>query len=271
MREPDIHRLVANRSAGYDTIRGLWRRSGLAPTILERLARADGFGSLGLNRRQALWAIRGLNEATLPLFEFGEGQAILSSNLPPIETGPEPEVTLPHQTTGEHVVQDYREVSLTLRSHPLALLRAQLKPQGIVQARDLATLPQHRRIKFAGLVLVRQRPGTASGVIFATLEDETGVGNVIIWPKIFQTYRRAVLASRLLCVEGKVQREGLVIHVIAGRLIDYTPMLSELSTIDDVEAFEAGLAHADEVRRPARDTSIPLKSETAFPPSRDFK
>ncbi len=264
-READMTRLVVNRAEGYPSLRDTWRRASLTLPVLELLARADAFGSIGLNRRQAHWAIKGLGDKPLPLFEFGDAAAGEGSNLPPVETGQEPDVTLPTQTAGEHVVQDYRETSLTLRQHPLALLRPQLKPLGIVQARDLATLPENRPIKLAGLVLVRQRPGTASGVIFATIEDETGVGNIIIWPKVFQRYRRAVLASRLVCVTGKVQREGLVIHLIADKLEDYTAMLNELSGINAGDAFVETLAHADEVRKPVRDIQV------VMPPSRDFR
>ncbi|MBP7063436.1 error-prone DNA polymerase [Ferrovibrio sp.] len=264
-READMTRLVANRADGYPSLRDTWRRAALTLPVLELLARADAFGSIGLNRRQAHWAIKGLGDKPLPLFEFGDAATIEGSNLPPVETGQEPDVTLPSQTAGEHVVQDYRETSLTLRQHPLALLRPQLKPLGIVQARDLATLPENRPIKLAGLVLVRQRPGTASGVIFATIEDETGVGNIIIWPKVFQHYRRAVLASRLICVTGRVQREGLVIHLIADKLDDYTAMLSDLSDIAVEDDFDSNLAHADEVRKPVREVQV------IMPPSRDFR
>jgi error-prone DNA polymerase len=264
-READMTRLVANRADGYPSLRDTWRRTSLTLPVLELLARADAFGSIGLNRRQAHWAIKGLGDKPLPLFEFGDAATIEGSNLPPVETGQEPDVILPTQTAGEHVVQDYRETSLTLRQHPLALLRPQLKPLGIVQARDLATLPENRPIKLAGLVLVRQRPGTASGVIFATIEDETGVGNIIVWPKVFQRYRRAVLASRLICVTGKVQREGLVIHLIADKLDDYTAMLSGLSDIAVEDDFDGNLARADEVRKPVREIQV------IMPPSRDFR
>lgn len=270
-REPDMTRLVASRGEGYASLRDVWRRASLTLPVLELLARADAFGSLGLNRRQAHWAIRGLGEKPLPLFEFGDSITAQGSNLPPVETGLEPDVSLPSQTIGEHVVQDYREISLTLRPHPLALLRPQLKPLGVVQARDLATLPENRPIKLAGLVLVRQRPGTASGVIFATIEDETGVGNIVIWPTVFQQYRRAVLASRLLCVTGKVQREGLVIHLIADKIDDYTAMLSGLSDIADEGSFDGTLAHADEVRKPVREISIPASPERVFPNGRNFR
>jgi len=264
-RQIDAERLQEARQDGYSTIRDLWRRAGLSLPVLELLARADAFGSLGLDRRAALWAIKALGEQPLPLFEFAEAQTEPSANLPPPDAGNEPEIDLPRLTTGEQVIQDYREISLTLRQHPLALLRPQLKPLGIVQARDLATLPEHRPTKLAGLVLVRQRPGTASGVIFATIEDETSIGNIIIWPKVFQRYRRVALASTLLCVTGKIQREGLVIHLIADQLEDFSPMLSTLSSISATDAFTDTLAHADEVKRPGHDQRLVL------PPSRDFR
>ncbi len=124
-------------------------------------------------------------------------------------------------------------------------------------------MPENRPIRLAGLVLVRQRPGTTSGVIFATLEDETGVGN--IWPKVFQRYRHAVLVSRLLCATGKVPRKGLVIHLIADKLDDYTAMLSGLSNIALDDSFDGNLAHADEVRKPTREVQV------IMPPSRDFR
>lgn len=238
---------------------------------MEPLAAADAFGSLGLTRREALWAIRTLGDRPLPLFEFGEAAMLPGSNHPPIEAGPEPDVSLPTMTTGENVVKDYREVSLTLRAHPLALLRPHLKALGSVQAQDLKTLPENKRIKLAGLVLVRQRPGTASGVIFATIEDETGVGNIIIWPKVFERYRKTVLGSRLLLVEGKLQREGLVIHLVADHLHDHTPMLSTLSGIDLEGVFDGNIARADEVKRPPRDINKLKGAELAFAQSRDFK
>ena len=127
-READMARLVANRADGYFDLRDTWARASLTLPVLELLARADAFGSIGLNRRQAHWAIKGLGDKPLPLFEFGDAGANEGGNLPPVESGQEPDVLLPSQTIGEHVVQDYRETSLTLRQHPLALLRPQLKP-----------------------------------------------------------------------------------------------------------------------------------------------
>jgi len=263
--QADAERLTAARQAGYSTIRDLWRRAALTLPVLELLARADAFGSLGLDRRGALWAIRALGERPLPLFEFAGDAAPPGANLRAVDASVEPDVALPRLTAGEQVVADYRELRLTLRQHPLALLRPRLRPLGMVQASALATLPENRPVKLAGLVLVRQRPGTASGVIFATIEDETGVGNIIIWPKVFERHRRIVLGARLLGVEGRLQREGLVIHVIADRLTDHTSLLAELDSIGGGEVFSESLAHADEVRRPVRETQITI------PASRDFR
>jgi error-prone DNA polymerase len=130
---------------------------------------------------------------------------------------------------GEEVIEDYNSLRLSLKSHPLALLREVLSKRGVVTAERLAKIKQGRRISVCGLVLVRQRPGTAKGVIFATLEDETGVANVIVWPPIFERYRRIVLGARLLQVDGEVQREGIVIHIIAKHLIDQTPLFARLA------------------------------------------
>ena len=162
--------LVARRGKGYDSIRDLWLRTGLAPDALAALAEADAFRSLGLDRRDALWAVRGLNRAgdkdDLPLLKDLSFRAL------------EPEAHLPPMSLGEHVVEDYRHLSLSLKAHPVSFLRAHLKTEKIVRTQDLAVTPSGQRVRTAGLVLIRQRPGTASGVIFLTLEDETGIANV---------------------------------------------------------------------------------------------
>ncbi|MEX1206752.1 MAG: error-prone DNA polymerase [Dongiaceae bacterium] len=218
--QADAERLTAARGNGYADPLALWRKAGLAAGALETLARADAFRSLGLDRREALWAVKGLPPAPLPLFAaMGEE-----------EQGREPAVALPPMTLGEQVADDYRSLRLSLKRHPLALLRADLAHDGIVPARDLARLANGRRVRVAGLVLVRQRPGTASGVIFATLEDETGVANIIVWPKVFERYRKVVLGARLLAVHGVLQREGIVVHVVADRLIDLSPALRALGS-----------------------------------------
>ena len=135
---------------------------------------------------------------------------------------------LPEMPLGEHVVEDYASLSLTLKRHPLAFLRRELTREGLVTAADLADLPVDRRLAIAGVVLIRQRPGSANGVVFITIEDETGVANLIIWPAILERFRRAALGATLLSCTGKLQREESVIHVVAHRLDDLTPRLNTL-------------------------------------------
>ena len=135
---------------------------------------------------------------------------------------------LPEMPLGEHVVEDYASLSLTLKRHPLAFLRAELKHEGLVAAADLATLPVGRRLAIAGLVLIRQRPGSANGVVFITLEDETGIANLIVWPAILERFRRAALGATLLYCRGRLQREESVIHLVAEDLRDMTARLGSL-------------------------------------------
>ncbi|SLN39007.1 error-prone DNA polymerase [Oceanibacterium hippocampi] len=220
--------LVAARGDGYDTVHALWRRSGLGPAELERLAEADAFGSLGLGRREARWAIRGLGETPLPLFAAAEARERAGHNGAPVALLPEPVVRLPDMPVGEAVIEDYASLRMSLRAHPMELLRSQMRAVDVVPAATLKDMKDGMPVRVAGLVLVRQRPGTAQGVIFATLEDETGIANIIVWPTIFERFRRTVLTSRLLCVQGIVQKEGLVIHVIARRLVDYGEYLATL-------------------------------------------
>jgi error-prone DNA polymerase len=246
-RQEDMEQLVARRGAGYDSVRDLWLRSGLPPNVLEQLAEADAFRSLGLDRRTALWAVRGLNRAgdkdDLPLFR----------NMDPRES--EPDAHLPPMTLGQHVVEDYRHLSLSLKAHPVSFLRRRLAARGVLESMNLARLGAsasgRREAKahaaVAGLVLVRQRPGSAQGVVFLTLEDETGVANVIVWPKIFERNRPVVIGARFVAVTGPVQNEAGVVHVVAEKFEDLSPMLSLLS--------EAGpnvpvLARANEAPRP---------------------
>jgi error-prone DNA polymerase len=237
--EKDMAELVAKRGTGYDSVRDLWLRTGLAPSVLAALAEADAFRSLGLERRDALWAVRGLNRAgdkdDLPLLKDLSFRAL------------EPEAHLPAMSLGEHVVEDYRHLSLSLKAHPVALLRHRLTERAILRAEELTQLPSGRRVNAAGLVLVRQRPGSASGVIFLTLEDETGVTNAIVWPKIFEMLRPIVIAARFIAISGRLQSESGVIHVVVERAEDLTPLLGLLSR----QGGEvSGLARADEVKRP---------------------
>ncbi|MGD0564772.1 MAG: error-prone DNA polymerase [Roseiarcus sp.] len=239
-REEEMRKLVDARGAGYDSVRDLWLRSSLSPAVLERLADADAFRSLGLDRRQALWAVRGLDRVgdqdDLPLF---------AASRPERES--EPDAKLPPMPLGAHVVEDYRRLSLSLKAHPVAFMRARLNARSVKRSDALASLKSGARVAVAGLVLVRQRPGTAKGVIFMTLEDEAGVANLIVWPKAFERLRAIVIGARFVAATGKLQNEAGVIHLIVERMEDLTPMLGLLSEEGRTIATPAP---ADEVRRP---------------------
>ncbi len=236
----DEGRLVESaRGKGFDSIRDLWLRTGLKPAALERLAAADAFRSLGLDRREALWAIRALRRTgdkdDLPLF----ARAAMGEC--------EPDADLPAMTPGQQVVEDYRHLHLSLKGHPVSFLRDEFERRGILRNEQLAGLASGRRVRIGGLVLVRQRPGTANGVIFATLEDETGSANVIVWPAIFERFRPAVLGARLIAVTGKLQNASGVIHVVADEIEDLTHLLKLLSKDG---AKIAAAAPAGEGKRP---------------------
>ncbi|KKB78971.1 hypothetical protein VW35_10215 [Devosia soli] len=225
LAENDINRIVARRGTGYGSVRDLWLKTGVAIGSLEKLARADAFASMGLNRREALWAVKGLigthGADTLPLFQASG----------PVETKKEEPAGLPLMAPGEEVVHDYATLSLSLKGHPVQFMRPMLQERGVTRAQNLMGVTPGHRVEVAGLVLVRQRPGTASGVIFVTLEDETGVANIVVWPKMFENdrMRKILLSSRMLAVKGQVQREGIVIHIIAEDMQDMTPQLLDLS------------------------------------------
>jgi len=243
----DADRLVEARANGYADPLALWRRSGLDAAALEVLARADAFRSMGLDRREALWAVKGLPAAPLPLFAaVGEE-----------DQGAEPAVALPAMPMGAQVIEDYRTLRLTLKRHPLALLRGGLTRAGYMPSQRLSEIADGRPVKVAGLVLARQRPGTAKGIIFATLEDETGVANIVIWPKLFGYHRRTVLTSTLLGVAGRLQREGIVIHVVAENLVDLSRHLRALADRDD--EVSAPLTRADAAKRSSRDPAFPSR------------
>ena len=194
------------------------RRSNLPKSVLEQLADADAFQSINLSRRQALWSTQRVNSNQAPLFiESGEGIV-------------EQKVHLPSMGLGEEVSHDYRTIHLSLKDHPLSLLRNLMTSMRAISAKKLSKIENGGVVSVSGLVISRQRPGTASGVIFATLEDETGSANVIIWPSVFEKYRKETLVSKLLLVRGELQREGFVIHIIARHLIDMTSKLYELAT-----------------------------------------
>jgi error-prone DNA polymerase len=206
--------------APFASIDDVWRRSAVPAAALEKLADADAFQALGLDRRQALWKIRGLGGGKpLPLFAHADAR------------GMEPEVALTPMTEGREVVEDYRAVQLSLRAHPLAFLRLEMERRGVLPCAALREMKDGARVHVAGIVLVRQRPG-AGNVTFITLEDETGIANAIAWQRIFEAHRRIILASAMIGVRGIVQREGRVIHVVTETLEDLTPLLAQVGALD---------------------------------------
>ncbi|KAA0681878.1 error-prone DNA polymerase [Roseomonas genomospecies 6] len=226
MDEEDARRLVLCRGAGYRDPYDLWRRARMPVAGLERLARADAFRSVGLDRRAALWAVKALGAQPLPLFA---GLADSAQR--------EPETLLPTMALGEHVVMDYGSLCLSLKAHPMALLRDGFA--GVVPAERLGSVRAGTRLTVAGLALVRQRPGSAEGVVFITLEDETGIANLVIMPDMFETFRKAILGARLIAATGRVERTGKpnpeggeVIHLRVERLTDLTHRLRDLTDPD---------------------------------------
>jgi error-prone DNA polymerase len=256
MRAEDADWIVAARGNGYPDIESLWRRAGVGAETLERLAEADAFTALGLTRRDALWAARALRgPGPLPLFGAdGEGAA-------------EPAVALAPMTLGEEMIEDYLALRLSLRAHPMELLRPRLTD---ITAHDRLARAE-ARVTVAGLVITRQRPGTASGVIFLTLEDETGVANIVVWSRVYERFRKAVIAGRLLRVSGRIERDGPVVHIIAERVEDISPMLSTLA-----RPIVPGLIEdrSEEIRHPASglrpSARHPREQAKRLFPSRDF-
>ncbi|WP_254868574.1 error-prone DNA polymerase [Phaeobacter sp. HF9A] len=261
-REEDAHWIKEARGNGYQDPESVWLRAGVAPTVLERLAEADAFIGMGLTRRDALWQVRAIRAPKpLPLFADPlDGEGIR-----------EPHFTLPNMHLGEEVVEDYVALRLTLRAHPMELLRATLP--GLTPHDRLIDAPL-RRTSVCGLVITRQRPGTASGVIFLTLEDETGVSNVVVWPKVYKRDRRSVMGGRLLRVTGRLEREGIVVHLIADQIEDLSHKLADLGhPLDDAVGITQ--PQADDAPRPRRSGTQPTarhpreQAKRLFP-SRDF-
>ncbi len=211
----------------YDCVEDVWRRAGVPRAAIERIAEADGFACLSEDRRQGLWKVRGLGEAPLPLFAAADAREAGFS-----PEGLEPETALRSMTEGREVVEDYRTLQLSLRAHPLSFLRDELDGMGIVRCADLPHIRDGRNIEVAGVILVRQRPGSAKGVLFVTIEDETGIANGILWPDRFDIYRRPVMSASMIAMRGRLQKEGEVIHIICDRIIDHDAMLRSIGRSD---------------------------------------
>ncbi|WP_421790128.1 error-prone DNA polymerase [Hyphobacterium sp.] len=264
LKQEDADRLMAARGAGYEDPAALRRRAGLRRQPLEALAAADAFRSVGMDRREALWAVRGeTKDLALPLFTAADTK----------EQGADAPVELPDMPRSEHVLQDYQTVRLSLKDHPMRFLRQAYGEMGVKTTNVINNLRNGSRASLAGVVLVRQRPGSAKGVCFITIEDETGVANLVVWPRVMERYRPVVMGARLLLVKGRVQSAEGVVHLVADELIDRTHDLTLLSE-DARRAMDNALAHADEVRRPIDDHRVPAprhpRNVRIIPKSRDF-
>lgn len=234
LREEDMQLLMAARYKRITNIVTL-RDAGITKAALERLADADAFRSIGLDRRQALWEVTALGDRPEGLFK---GQ--------PSDSHFEDKVSLPAMSLSEHVVYDYSATSLSLKAHPVSFVRPQLFKAGVLSTSELKNWPDGTLVRVAGLVLVRQRPGTAAGICFITIEDETGVANLVVFQKLFEQYRKEILGSRLLMVEGKLQKEGGVIHVIVRHCYNMSGLLRELTGSGKESASLQTLSRADE-------------------------
>ncbi|MEO0981834.1 MAG: error-prone DNA polymerase [Pseudomonadota bacterium] len=262
LREDEGEKICAARGAGYENIAALRRRAGVMRATLEVLAAADAFRSVGQDRRQALWAVRGeAKDKALPLFAAADEA----------EQGEEPEARLPAMPRSEHVLQDYQTTRLSLKAHPLAFLRERYRKFGALTTVEACSRPNGARVETAGVILIRQRPGTASGVVFITMEDETGVANLVVWPSVFQRYRPVVMGARIVLVRGRVQTADNVTHIVAEQLVDRTADMELLSEDFQTDALAKVLDHADEVRRPVyRDHRVHPRNVRVIPKSRDF-
>ena len=237
MREEAAHRIGAARDAPFKDVADLKARAKLDRGAVRRLAAADAMRSMGIDRRQALWQAQGLKDApALPIFEHVEAG----------DEGADPVVGLPAMAQAEHVVADYQTLRLSLKAHPMSFFRIGLRRQGFAATEDLPGMRHGQKVSLAGLVLVRQKPGSAKGVCFITLEDEVGVANLVIWPKLFEHFRPVIMSARLLVVHGRVQSDGKVIHVVADRLEDRTGRLDTLGQ----DPAQVPFAHTDEGIRP---------------------
>ena len=252
---------LPHKGGGSDPI-ALYR-AGVPVAALERLAAADAFRSSGLDRRQALWEVKALIKAKpLPLFAHADAT----------DVGEDCPVTLPEMPAGEHVVNDYQTLKLSLKAHPMSFLRGRALAEGVTDNAALKSMRDARFVTIAGIVLVRQRPGSAKGVVFATLEDEFAVANIVVWPKVLERFRPVVMGARLMLVKGRIQCAGDIIHVVANRIEDRTGWLSLLMA--EPKAFANPLARADEVARPGYDLRQPSarhpRDVRIIPRSRDF-
>lgn len=252
-------KIVQRRAGGFPSLESFAQRTQLPKKALLLLADADCFRSIGLDRRAALWSARRLpNDDALPLFA-----ALNEDEHPREEIKPLPVMPLP-----EHVVADYQTAGLSLKGHPMEFLRGMFSRERVYACREATSAKDGSRLRCAGAVLVRQRPGTAKGVVFMTIEDETGIANIVIWQKVFERYRKEIMGARLVLIEGRIQRADGVTHLVAERFEDRSSELSQLSEWKG----EVPLARTDEVSRPQQDhrSARHPRNVRILPRSRDF-
>ena len=241
LTEESIETLFEKRGSGYQNLSAIRRRTLMDRSMIEHLAAADAFRSLGLDRRAALWAVRG-EASTKPLPLFAAADVA--------DEGDDHSVQLPAMPLSEHVIQDYQATRLSLKNHPMAFLRRRYARMQVRTTKDACNAPSGTLLMVSGIVLIRQRPGSAKGVFFVTIEDETGVANLVVWPKIGAVYRPVLMGARILLVKGRVQRADNVTHIVADQLVDRTRDLELLSEDAQRAVFDGVLARADHGRSP---------------------
>jgi error-prone DNA polymerase len=225
-----VDRIVAARKAGrFESVDELHKRSGISKPVIERLAEADAFSSIDRKRRIALWEGLELTDEQMPLFGIRDEETKRRRDEVPAPTSSlnlsVSSSLLPTMPLGQEVMTDYSTTGLSLKAHPVSLIRGTLSDQKIITSKQLQEMTRGKWVRVAGLVLIRQRPGTASGIVFVTLEDETGIVNLIIRPDIFERYQSVARHAALMQAEGYVERQGEVIHVLAKRLFDRSELI----------------------------------------------
>jgi error-prone DNA polymerase len=273
--------VAARADDPFASVDEAWRRSRVPVAALTRIAEADGFRpGLFLARREALWALRALRDEPLPLFAAASAR---EAEVVP-EVGEQPALLRP-MTAGGEVVEDYRHLSLSLRSHPVSFLREGLRGRKIVSCVEAMQARDGRWLESAGLVLVRQRPGSAKGVMFITLEDESGIANLVVWPKVFERHRRTILTATMIAVRGRIQREGEVVHLVAGQFTDLSGELARVGQLHGSFPLPHGRGDEFHHGQPASDArGVPpaavrardiyvgdLRFDTIRPKTRDFR
>ncbi len=272
--------IAARGERPFASVNDIWRRAGVPAAALVQIAEADGFGpGLRQTRREALWALKGLRDEPLALFAAA---AVRESDATAIMEQSEAQITLRPMTGGREVVEDYAHFGLSLRAHPVRFLRDEFRRRKIVTCAQAMRAPDGKWLESAGIVLVRQKPGSAKGVMFITIEDETGIANLVIWPDLYEKQRRVILSSSMMAVYGRIQREGEVVHLIAHRLADLSPELASVGDRDgalpvpqgrgDPAKAGGGPDPRETLGRNARETYVPdLHIDRIKVKTRDFR